>query len=88
MGRGHSNLCEAAFNYLPRFCAKSLAQHRLSYIIVTNWGLMSCVDKSDITPYVSLFTRCDWLFLMTWQIFEKQRLNIEETSRRLMEVKK
>ena len=30
MGRGHSNLCEAAFNVLPRFRAKNLALHRLS----------------------------------------------------------
>ena len=29
MGRGHSNLCEAAFNILPRFRAKSLAVHHL-----------------------------------------------------------
>ena len=58
MGRGHSNLCEAAFNILPRFHAKSLALHRLSYITLTNWGLiMSCVEKSDISPYVSLFSQ-------------------------------
>ena len=32
MSRGHSNLYEAAFNVLPRYRAKSLAIHRLSYI--------------------------------------------------------
>ena len=54
MGRGHSNLCEAAFNVLPRYRAKSLAIHRLSYITLSNWGLiMSC--SPDPSPYVSLF---------------------------------
>ena len=53
MGRRHSNLCEAAYNILLRFHAKGL-----SYITLTNWGLiMSCVDKSDISPYVSLFSQ-------------------------------
>ena len=56
MGRGHSNLCEAAFNVLPRFRSKSLAIHRLSYITLSNWGLiMSC--SPDTSPYVSLFER-------------------------------
>ena len=56
MGRGHSNLCEAAFNVLPRYRAKSLAIHRLSYITLSNWGLiMSC--SPDPSPYVSLFQR-------------------------------
>ena len=55
MGRGHSNHCEAAFNILPRFRAKSFPLHRLSYITLMNWGLrMSCVAKRDISPYVSL----------------------------------
>lgn len=63
MGRGHSNLCEAAFSILPRFRAKNLALHRLSlhrlsYITLTNWGLiMSCVDSTDDSPYVSLFSQ-------------------------------
>ena len=56
MGRGHSNLCEAAFNVLPRFRSKSLAIHCLSYITLSNWGLiMSC--SPDTSPYVSLFER-------------------------------
>ena len=58
MGRGHSNLCEAAFSILPRFRAKNLALHRLSYITLTNWGLiMSCVDSTDDSPFVSLFSQ-------------------------------
>ena len=55
-GRGHSNLCEAAFTVLPRYRAKSLAIHHLSYITLSNWGLiMSC--SPDPSPYVSLFQR-------------------------------
>ena len=58
MGKGHSNLCEAAFSILPRFCAKNHALHRLSYITLTNWGvIMSCVDSTDTSPYVSLFNQ-------------------------------
>ena len=54
MGRGHSNLYEAAFNVLPRYQAKSFAIHRLSYITLSNWGLiMSC--SSNPSSYVSLF---------------------------------
>ena len=60
MGKGHSNLCEAAFSILPRFRAKNLAPHRLSYITLTNWGvIMSCVDSTDTSPYVSLFNHAD-----------------------------
>ena len=56
MGRGHSNLCEAAFNVLPRFRAKSLAIHRLSYITLTNWGLITSCSP-EVSPYTSLFER-------------------------------
>ena len=51
MGHGQSNLCEAAFNVLPRFLAKNFALHRLSYIALTNWGLiMSCGDTDNVSP--------------------------------------
>ena len=82
MGRGHSNLCEAAFNILPRFRAKSLALHRLSYITLTNWGLiMSCVEKSDISPYVSLFSQMGLPVLDG--MADIWKADIEETSKAL-----
>lgn len=62
MGRGHSNLCEAAFNVLPHYRAKSVTLHRLSYMTLTNWGLiMSCLSfligkfGADFNPYVHIY---------------------------------
>lgn len=58
LGKGHLNLCEAAFNVLPRFRAKKLVLHRLTYMTLTNWGLIICclVYGSDYSPYVELYT--------------------------------
>ena len=63
LGKGHSNLCEAAFSVLPRFRAKNLALHRLTYMTLTNWGLIiSCLSflqevyGSDYSPYVDLYS--------------------------------
>ncbi len=56
MGRGHSNLCEAAFSVLPLYRAKKLALNRLSYITLTNSGLIiSCANYLDESPHISLF---------------------------------
>ena len=35
LGKGHLNLCEAAFSVLPRFSAKILALHQLKYVTST-----------------------------------------------------
>ena len=45
MGRGHSNLCEAAFNVLPHYRSKNMALHRLSYmtlIIMIKFYTITC----------------------------------------------
>ena len=62
LGKGHSNLCEAAFSVLPRFRAKHLALHWLTYMTLTSWGLISCLSflqevyGSDYSPYVDLYS--------------------------------
>ena len=66
LGEGHSHLCEAAFNVLPRFHAKTLVLHRLTYMTLTNWGLViSCllflqeVYESKYLRYVELYTEME-----------------------------
>ena len=62
LGKGHSNLCEAAFSVLSRFRANHLALHRLTYMTLTNWGLISCLSflqevyESDYSPYFDLYS--------------------------------
>lgn len=67
MGRGHSNLCEAAFTVLPYYRSKNLALHRLTYMTLTNLGLiMSCLSflittyGADFNPYIKV---CEKLHL-------------------------
>ena len=64
LGRGHSNLCEAAFSVLPTFRSKDQPLHRLSYITLTNWGLiMSCmsyltsVHGNNYNLYIGLYEK-------------------------------
>lgn len=54
MGWRHSNVCEATFNVILRFCAKSFVTHYLLYITLYNWGLIK-ICSPDPSPYVSLF---------------------------------
>ena len=64
MGRAHSNLCEAAFTVLPHYRSKNLALHRLTYMTLTNWGLiMSCLSflittyGADFNPYIKVYEK-------------------------------
>ena len=63
LGKGHSNLCESGFSVLPKYRAKNLALHRLTYMTLTNWGLiMSCQSfmqqkkVPEYSPYVELYS--------------------------------
>jgi hypothetical protein len=64
MCRGQSNLCEAAFIVLPHYRSKNLALHRLTYMTLTNWGLvMSCLSflittyGADFNPYIKVYEK-------------------------------
>ena len=63
LGKGHSNLCESAFSILPKYRAKNLVLHRLTYMSLTNRGLLiSCQSfmeekyGPEYSPYIELYT--------------------------------